>query len=239
MAESLNDLRQSSRKVIDIALDYQFGSAEAYSRSFKAEFGFSPKEYREQNIVVVPYRKPALDEDALRYRGAELRLEPEFKEIEPFCVVGYRTSFVAPLARRLEYLEDVSAVWQRLIADEAKIPNRIDGIKIGLGDGVSLAHHHIHDDRMEYVAAVPVSKAADIPEGMEAAEVPGGLYAVFQATGYHRQTQLTVDYVYATWLPRSGRRRREGPSFTWVDHRVEPLSATTSKVLFYLPLEEN
>ena len=45
LAESLSELRNSNRKMIDIALDYQFGSAEAYSRAFRTEFGFSPREY--------------------------------------------------------------------------------------------------------------------------------------------------------------------------------------------------
>jgi AraC family transcriptional regulator len=238
LAESIEVLRHTPRKVIDIALDFQFGSAEAYSRAFKTEFGFSPKEFREKKIVLVPYRKPALSEDALRFRETGLKLEPVLRRADPFFVVGLRASFVAPLVRRLEYMEDVAAVWQNFMAREGEIPDRQPGIKVGLGDGVGLAPHHIHEDRMDYLACVPVSRMGVIPPGMEAAEVPGGLYAVFEATGYHRQTQLTVDYVYATWLPRSGRRRREGPSYTWVDHRVHPLDPATSKVYFHLPLEE-
>lgn len=238
LAESLNDLRNTTKKVIDIALDFQFGSAEAYSRAFKKEFGFSPQGFRDTGVKVVPYKKPALDEHALRYRQAELKLQPEIRRVESFLVVGVRATFVTPLARPLEYLEEVTAVWKSLLTREADIPHAEGGLKVGLGDGVGAPRHHIHDDKMDYLASVPVTKVETLPEGMEAATVPAGEYAVFEATGYHRQTQLVIDYVYSTWLPRSGRRRAEGPAFSWVDHRTHPLNPDTTKVLFFLPLEK-
>ena len=238
LADSLNDLRRTSRRVIDIAVDFRFGSSEAYSRAFKTEFGLSPKEFRESKVAVIPYRKPVLSEEALRYRESDLKLEPAFRRVEPFWVVGLPAVFVAPLARPLEYLADVDAVWKKFVPREGEIPHRPGGIKVGLGDGVGSPLHHIHDDTMSYLAAVPVNEVGEIPEGMAAARIPGGTYAVFEATGYHRQTQLVVDFVYTTWLPRSGRRRGDGPSFTWVDHRTHPLDGATSKVLFHLPLED-
>ncbi len=45
--EALGDPRQQSRKVIDIALNFGFSSAAAFSRQFKQRYGFQPLAFRE------------------------------------------------------------------------------------------------------------------------------------------------------------------------------------------------
>ena len=237
LAESLSELKNSARKIIDIALDYQFGSAEAYSRAFRTEFGFSPREYRGSGIEVVPYRKPALNEWALRYRNSEIEFEPEIRKLHPVHVIGLQTSFVAPLVRSLEYLAEVGAVWDEFLRREHEITARVGAIKVGLGNGIGAQNRHIHDEQMDYLACTPVERADIVPTGMLHAVIPGGDYAVFEATGFHQQTQLIIDYVYSVWLPQSKRRRGEGPSFTWLDHRFKPLDPVTSQVQYFLPLE--
>ena len=212
LAESLSELKNSARKIIDIALDYQFGSTEAYSRAFRTEFGFSPREYRGGRIEVVPFRKPALNERALRYRNSEIEFEPEMRKFQPVHVIGLRTSFVAPLVRPLEYLAEVSAVWGEFLRREHEIPARIGAIKVGLGNGIGGQIRHIHDEHMDYLACSPVLKAEAVPAGMLHSVIPGRDYAVFEATGFHEQTQLIIDYVYSVWLPQSKLKRGEGPS---------------------------
>jgi len=52
LSESLNDLLNTDRKVIDIALEYGFGYEQSYSRSFKREFGTSPNNLRKSGQIV-------------------------------------------------------------------------------------------------------------------------------------------------------------------------------------------
>lgn len=44
--EAANELTETSEKITDIALKYQFSSAESFSRAFKKIYGMSPREYR-------------------------------------------------------------------------------------------------------------------------------------------------------------------------------------------------
>lgn len=62
-------------------------------------------------------------------------------------------------------------------------------------------------------AAVEVEGHADIPEGMQPLELPGGLYAVFVHHGPATAFARTYQYIFGAWLPTSGYRLDERPHF--------------------------
>lgn len=51
-------------------------------------------------------------------------------------------------------------------------------------------------------ALVEVKNFDEIPEGMTAFTLPGGLYAVFHFTGLSTDTKI-FDYIFSVWLPGS------------------------------------
>ncbi len=53
LAYSVVELRDTESRIIDIALKYGFSSQEAYTRSFKNEYGINPNEYRKMNMPLV------------------------------------------------------------------------------------------------------------------------------------------------------------------------------------------
>jgi AraC family transcriptional regulator len=233
---AFEELTTSSHKVIDIALDYQFGSPEAFSRAFKKEFNLSPLESRKTNPKKVPFKKAAILREQINYVVNEVTIQPTIRTIDPFYVVGFPASFVSPLAKRSEYMKSIPGVWGEFRRRESEIPHRIEGIAVGLIEGIASARHHIHDDLMDYLACVPVSAISEVPEGLQSRLIPGGKYAVFQGTGFHEQTQFLVDYVYSTWLPQASHQRTEGVEFTWLDHSVHPLDPQRSRVDYFMPI---
>lgn len=48
LSEAARELVISRRRILDIALDYQFSSPEAFTRSFRSEFGVNPALYRQR-----------------------------------------------------------------------------------------------------------------------------------------------------------------------------------------------
>lgn len=48
--EAAKELIENNSKIVDIALKYQFGSQEAFSRAFKKMFKVSPGEYRRAKV---------------------------------------------------------------------------------------------------------------------------------------------------------------------------------------------
>ncbi|MBB6215254.1 AraC family transcriptional regulator [Anaerosolibacter carboniphilus] len=57
LSEAAKELKDTKRKVADIALDYQFGSPEAFTRAFKRMYGISPREFRKTNMRICYYAK--------------------------------------------------------------------------------------------------------------------------------------------------------------------------------------
>src|SRR5258706_15757473 len=56
-------LGASGRRILDLALDYQFESQEAFSRAFKAQFGATPGRFRKTGATLAPAaRKPRITE---------------------------------------------------------------------------------------------------------------------------------------------------------------------------------
>ena len=46
LSESLNDLRTTDKKVIEIAFEYQYGTHESFSKAFSKQYSLSPIDFR-------------------------------------------------------------------------------------------------------------------------------------------------------------------------------------------------
>lgn len=78
LTEAARELATSSKGILDIALDYQFQSQEAFTRSFKQEFGVSPGFYRVQKRLRRLFDRITLGASTLLYPGRGLATPPLF-----------------------------------------------------------------------------------------------------------------------------------------------------------------
>ncbi len=62
-------------------------------------------------------------------------------------------------------------------------------------------------------AAVEVFEFNSVPDGMEAFELPGGLYAVFEYKGKASEATDTFEYIFYDWLPKSKYDLDDRPHF--------------------------
>ena len=60
LTEAAKELVESNIKIVDVALKYQFGSQEAFSRAFRRMFKASPREFRQAQVNIMQYKKVKL-----------------------------------------------------------------------------------------------------------------------------------------------------------------------------------
>ncbi|MDQ0723490.1 putative transcriptional regulator YdeE [Paenibacillus sp. W4I10] len=87
-----------------------------------------------------------------------------------------------------------------------------------------------------YAACVEVGEVGKPPAGMVDKVLPPTTYAVFSHKGSIERIQDTIQYIYGTWLPKSGRLRMNQPEFVRYDHRyLGPLNED-SEFDIYIPI---
>ena len=60
LAKSLTMLRDKENRIIDIAMEYGFGSHVTFTRAFKETYGITPSQYRDKPIGLQNFDKPDL-----------------------------------------------------------------------------------------------------------------------------------------------------------------------------------
>lgn len=233
---ALEDLRANKESVLQIALKYGFGSSEAFSRSCKAVYGYSPLNLRKMRSLGKPITKSPLTDKELEYLHQYASQKPSIRQIDSFSVSGKEVHFESPLHSPHRYMSFVTKVWKEfrpLILQSKKLDTRE---MIGLSYGI-YRQFLIPGEHTSYLACCRLKqKEKRGPSEFVTRKIPGGLYAVFSFKGYHIQTQYMINYIYSTWLPSSKYFRREGPEFTILDCRPHPPDPETSPVKYFLPI---
>lgn len=60
LARASKVLENKNKRILDIALDYGFGSHETFTRAFKEAYGMTPEQYREHPVSLNQFDKPDL-----------------------------------------------------------------------------------------------------------------------------------------------------------------------------------
>jgi len=227
-------LINSDQKIIDIAIEYQFNSQEALTRSFKSFFGMTPKKLRTDNCTLNLINKPKITPELLKYLCGGIELEPKIITRPAMKLVGRELILGNVFSEYIDCDEILVPFWQSFNEVSDDIENRKTGYALGLA---KCWEEFDIEEGIHYMAAVEVSEFGKTPEGMVKYEVPERKYAVFTCKGTGDTTCYTLNYIYGTWLPQSSYKRASGDDFVIFDHRFEILNAD-SIYDHYLPIED-
>jgi AraC family transcriptional regulator len=195
LAEAARALLETEDRIIDIALDYQFNNPETFSRAFKRVLGLQPSQWRRAGRLDPRRLMPRLTWAHIEQIAQGSHPKPEELEVQAFQVAGLMT-----LVR-----EDPAAIprlWD-LLAQE--LSSCEDAARMGTCYSLSIYPEDWADSGCLYLAAV---EAAGLDIGDSALvwkAIPSLTCVRAIHTGPTHDLPLTLDYVYHTWLPRSGR----------------------------------
>jgi AraC family transcriptional regulator len=215
MTLAANDLVETDKKIIDIAIEYGFNTQESFSRCFKEHFSMTPAKFRKNGLCFV-LRSPG-DMEQLK-RDHQLRsgnMEPKIVKKESFTVIGPQIE-TSPDGTNFK---EIPLFWQKYLTEEIgkTIPNRVKPCReYGIcAKGASDPKKFI------YMIGAEVTSTDKIPAGMVARTIPTATYAVFTSEGPMPETiQKVTKYIYGTWLPNQTEyERAETEDFELYDER--------------------
>jgi len=195
LSESAKDLLVSNRKIIEVGLDYQFNSPEVYSRAFKRLFDRSPMLWRAGAPIYPPRIMPRLTVDHLHHLNQGDYLRPQIVQVDTLHLVGLMT-LVKDETRVIDEL------WETLfrINDNSHAPDNTEHYY-----GLSIFPEW-QDDRGYFYMAGFVDNDWSMAQEMVLVEkfLPASRYVKFVHKGSYDKMHLSRDYIYHTWLPKSG-----------------------------------
>ncbi len=141
-------------------------------------------------------------------------MEPEFKDLEAFRLIGLEGSFDPSTAG------GIPPLWAQFSARYGEIEGQIGKTSYGLSRLTDR-----QTGAFDYMAGVATAPDAPVPEGMSEALVPGGRYAVFTHVvgdeGMQPGLMKTFQHIFGVWLPQSGYAPAEF-NFELYDERLDP-----------------
>ena len=130
LTKAAHRLLESNNRILDIALDSEYESHEAFTRAFKKVFKTNPDDLKKQNKdFSALYQKPITEDFLKHFEQKGVTIEPAFKECSPFKVSG--------VSQNIEFddLEEANDVWLEYFKSNKKDKDQYYGICQGTYEG--------------------------------------------------------------------------------------------------------
>ncbi|PZG02137.1 AraC family transcriptional regulator [Micromonospora deserti] len=202
------DVLAGERTLLDVAVRYGYGSAEAFARAFHAVHGVGPGEARRTGAVLrsqprMSFRLTVEGSSSMRYRivqkdefrlvGRRARVPLVYEGMNR-AIVSFVKGIDAETVRRIEALSDQEPVGLVNVSDNLA-GSRVEGTELDYWHGVVTG--------------------ADAPADLDALRVPAGAWAVFEVSGAFPQAlQHLWRDVFTQWFPSNPYRTRPGPEIS-------------------------
>lgn len=235
----------SGGRIIDVALEYQYESAEAFSRAFRNTLGVNPGQLRK--LEELPYF------EAINiYDGRFHDVYPDVT-IEERVVLRNATT-VRGLHKRTsmrsnQQFTDIPALWGQYFQENtpAKIPAQTHP-----GTTIGVYSNWDYEESFDLTIGTPVARANAAGDSTNSrqtdgiqnealaeitqAEIPAGKYTVFTIPGSAPEDLIAGwKYIYGTWMPNTRNEREFGVDFDLFDERFTPDSSALSEI--YIPIK--
>lgn len=235
LTQAASELLTTHRRIIDIALDYQFESQEAFSRSFHAVYGVMPNKFRKKVIRPFITEKNTLIGQRLHHRLTQISIQPEIVCFtNPILVAGIKGKTSITNNRLPE-------LWSLFREKQNQIRHAINP-KVSYGICLVEQDYNLYDFTVdtEYfeLAGLEVDSAADLPASMATHTIQPGYYAVFKHKGALAQIKSTYDYIWGSWISKSPCKLDLRDDFeVYDDDFLGPLNPL-SVIRIYIPIHK-
>jgi len=223
LTEAARALAGGAPDILALALDADYGSHEAFTRAFRDHFGVTPETVRATACLAeLGLQEPIMmDSTALDHLKP-----PRFETSKPLLVAG--------VSERITHENGGAGIpgqWQRFHQSVDGIPGRVGKVAYGVccnGDDAG---------NFDYIAGVEVADFSDLPREFGRVRIPEQKYAVFTHAEHISTIRRTINTIWNHWLPISGMKAADAPSFERYDVTFDP-STGNGGLEIWIPVKE-
>ncbi|EEM05638.1 Transcriptional regulator [Bacillus pseudomycoides] len=230
LSEAAISLRETRKNILEIAIDFQYNSQEAFTRAFVNYFGMTPAKYRKSEIALHLQAKMNFFDYKKEMKGDLIMNKPNIVQLSKRDIIGfeYKTNL-----NNEKYFEEIPKFYFDFGSNEYYL-RILEKIAPNMSYGIACNFHD--DGNFSFIIGEEVKgSAAELDDGFVNFEIPEGKYAEFKVNGSTDLVQNTRRYIYGTWLPNSNYERREGPDFEITDV-LQSIYPNQMKVIIYVPI---
>lgn len=204
------ELKDSNLRIIDIAMKYEYGSADSFSRAFYSVHGILPSEARNESAQIKAF--PRMTFQLSIQGGCEMNYR--IVEKEPFRLVGYKKRVPMVFSR---VNPEITKMYELLTLEVIVQLKSLSNIE---PTGMISASTNFSEGRMDekgeldhYIGVATTS--SDVGDFDELA-VESNTWAVFESIGpFPKTLQKIWGRIYSEWFPSSGYESVNGPEILW------------------------
>jgi len=212
------ELKLTRRPILDLALDFQFESHEAFTRAFRGVFGVTPSGFRRTGRLDWLRTRPPLTLRRLKRLPRQTTMEPAIIPLPALRLLGLSARFIGPMSPDADNLDVVPRLYGRFCPLIPSLPPPRDQYIYGAARCPSDAERR-HPDELEYLASINVAPGVEPKPPLTLWPVPAGTYACFPHRGPVARLGETINYAFGSWLPRSKYVHTGGPNLDRQDER--------------------
>jgi AraC family transcriptional regulator len=209
LTEAARALAAGAPDILQLALDADYGSHEAFTRAFRDHFGVTPEAVRAAPCLDHLALQEPIQMDSTLTDNLEA---PRFETGKPLLVAGIGERY------NHENGAGIPGQWHRFHQAVDDIPGRIGKVAYGVccnGDDAG---------NFDYIAGVEVRDFSDLPRQFSKVRIPEQRYAVFTHADHISTIRRTVNTIWNHWLPASDLKAADAPSFERYDENFDSLT---------------
>jgi AraC family transcriptional regulator len=221
LTEAARVLAAGAPDILAVALDWGYGSHEAFTRAFCSHFGLTPERLRARRHL-----------DELTLTEGLIMSEAKIVELAPPREMPGRARLIAGLGERytFETNQGIPGLWQRFVPRMPQIPH-----PVGTGT-YGVCCNSDSEGNFDYIAGVEVSSIDNLPRDFMHVALEPRRYAVFTHCGHISTIRDTVYSIWNHYLPRSNYKVVGAPDFERYTDAFDPHTGN-GEVEIWIPIE--
>lgn len=217
LSSSISELKDTQKRIIDIAMDYGFDYEQSYIRAFRKKFGLTPLKIRSEPVSISIQEKINID-DIMSVNNSVI-YKPFFMFKQKFYLAGVKHKIMSKSGDKVANYYGRDFFYQH----RQRIINPVDPlVYFGYTDWSDNKNGCIY-----YMPSVQVCDLDHIPQGMEGIVVPAHKYVVFRFVGFFRPDEINgrqvgrlLVHMYSKWIFNSGYKFADTFRFEYIDSKV-------------------